>query len=65
MTTNGEYALEVRDLYVGYYKDLNILQGVNMKARKGWITAILGANGWANPPCSRPSSAFSSRMPGM
>ncbi len=45
MTTNGQYALEVRDLYVGYYKDLNILQGVNMKARKGWITAILGANG--------------------
>jgi len=37
--------LEVRDLYVGYYRDLNILQGVNMVAREGQITAILGANG--------------------
>ncbi len=43
--TAQEYALEVRDLYVGYYKDLNILQGVNMKARRGQLTAILGANG--------------------
>ncbi|RME11024.1 MAG: ABC transporter ATP-binding protein [Ardenticatenia bacterium] len=37
--------LVVEDLYVGYYKDLNILQGVNMQARRGHITAILGANG--------------------
>ncbi|MFQ5614924.1 MAG: ABC transporter ATP-binding protein [Anaerolineales bacterium] len=37
--------LEVRDLYVGYYKDLNILQGVNLTAPTGKITAILGANG--------------------
>nr|WP_290669085.1 ABC transporter ATP-binding protein [Ardenticatena sp.] len=37
--------LEVRDLYVGYYRDLNILQGVNMVAREGQLTAILGANG--------------------
>lgn len=37
--------LEVRDLYVGYYKDLNILQGVNMRAKAGQITTILGANG--------------------
>jgi branched-chain amino acid transport system ATP-binding protein len=37
--------LKVEDLYVGYYKDLNILQGVNMKARKAEITAVLGANG--------------------
>ncbi len=37
--------LEVRDLYVGYYKDLNILQGVNITAQKGKLTAILGANG--------------------
>lgn len=37
--------LEVEDLYVGYYKDLNILQGVNMKARKAEITVVLGANG--------------------
>ncbi|RMF38294.1 MAG: ABC transporter ATP-binding protein [Chloroflexi bacterium] len=37
--------LEVRDLYVGYYKDLNILQGVSITAERGKLTAILGANG--------------------
>jgi branched-chain amino acid transport system ATP-binding protein len=37
--------LEVRDMYVGYYKDLYILQGVNLIARKAKITAVLGANG--------------------
>ncbi len=37
--------LEIRDLYVGYYRDLNILQDINIKVRKNQITAILGANG--------------------
>ncbi len=37
--------LEIRDLYVGYYKDLNILQGVSATAQKAKITTILGANG--------------------
>ena len=37
--------LEVKDLYVGYYKDLNILQGVHLHARKSEITAVLGPNG--------------------
>ncbi len=37
--------LEARNLYVGYYKDLNILQGVSLTAQKGEITAVLGANG--------------------
>ncbi len=37
--------LEVNGLYVGYYKDLNILQDLSIKARKNQITAILGANG--------------------
>jgi len=37
--------LEVHDMYVGYYKDLHILQGVNLIARKARITAVLGANG--------------------
>jgi branched-chain amino acid transport system ATP-binding protein len=37
--------LEVKDLYVGYYRDLNILQGVSIKAEEGKITTILGANG--------------------
>ncbi len=37
--------LEVREMYVGYYKDLHILQGVNLIARRAKITAVLGANG--------------------
>lgn len=37
--------LEVRDLYVGYYKDLNILQGVSIRASTAKITTVLGANG--------------------
>jgi branched-chain amino acid transport system ATP-binding protein len=37
--------LEVKDLYVGYYKDLNILQGVSITAREAQITTVLGANG--------------------
>ena len=42
-TTAG--VLELRGLDVGYYKDLNILQDLNVKARKKQITTILGANG--------------------
>ena len=37
--------LELRGLDVGYYKDLNILQDLNVKARKKQITTLLGANG--------------------
>ena len=37
--------LEVKDLYVGYYKDLNILQGVTITAQEARITTVLGANG--------------------
>jgi len=37
--------LEIKDLYVGYYKDLNILQGVSLTARDAQITAVLGPNG--------------------
>jgi len=37
--------LEIKDLYVGYYEDLHILRGLNLKAEKGKITTILGANG--------------------
>jgi branched-chain amino acid transport system ATP-binding protein len=37
--------LEIDDLYVGYYKDLNILQGVSLKAEEAKITVVLGANG--------------------
>ena len=37
--------LAINDLYVGYYRDLNILQGVSLQAEEGNITTILGANG--------------------
>ena len=37
--------LEIQDLHVGYYRDLFILQGVNLTAEQGRITAVLGANG--------------------
>jgi|WetSurMetagenome_2_1015567.scaffolds.fasta_scaffold06396_4 branched-chain amino acid transport system ATP-binding protein len=37
--------LEVRGLYVGYYKDLNIIQNVDIIAEKAKISTILGANG--------------------
>jgi branched-chain amino acid transport system ATP-binding protein len=39
------HMLEIEGLYVGYYKDLNILQDVNLKVGQGKITTILGANG--------------------
>lgn len=44
-TPRPEKMLEVKNLFVGYYKDLNILQDVNLVAQKGKITTILGANG--------------------
>lgn len=37
--------LEIKNLYVGYYRDLNILQNVSLTAQEGQITTILGANG--------------------
>ena len=37
--------LEVKNLYVGYYKDLNIIQDLSLSARSNQITAVLGANG--------------------
>ena len=44
-TTDPRTMLEVNGLDVGYYKDLNILQDLNIKVRENQITAILGANG--------------------
>lgn len=43
--TDVPIILETKALDVGYYKDLNILQNLNIKARENKITAILGANG--------------------
>ena len=44
-TVLASTVLEIRDLYVGYYRDLNILQGVNLQAEEQKITTVLGANG--------------------
>ncbi|MFK7890907.1 MAG: ABC transporter ATP-binding protein [Granulosicoccus sp.] len=41
----SEAVLELRDLSVGYYRDLNILSDLDITARSGQITTILGANG--------------------
>lgn len=43
--TEPETILEMQNLSVGYYRDLNILADLDIKARKGQITTILGANG--------------------
>lgn len=40
-----EAVLEMKDLSVGYYRDLNILSDLHITARRGQITTILGANG--------------------
>ncbi|MCY4206778.1 MAG: ABC transporter ATP-binding protein [Roseovarius sp.] len=45
MKAEASTVLEMRDLSVGYYRDLNILSDLNVKARQGQVTAILGANG--------------------
>lgn len=37
--------LAIEDVYVGYYKDIHILQGVSIKASIGRITSIIGPNG--------------------
>lgn len=37
--------IEIKDLHVGYYKDLDILQGVSLQAEEAQIIAVLGANG--------------------
>ncbi len=38
-------ALKVKDLFVGYYEDLNILQGLDLNVQRAKITTVLGANG--------------------
>lgn len=42
---SGKAVLELVDLSVGYYRDLNILSDLHIAAREGQITTILGANG--------------------
>ena len=50
--------LEMRDLYVGYYKDLNILQGLNIRVQRNKITAVLGANGVGKSTALRAAFGF-------
>ncbi len=50
--------LEMRDLSVGYYKDLNILQELNIKVQRNKITAVLGANGVGKSTALRAAFGF-------
>ena len=59
---NSDYhtdvVLEMRDLYVGYYKDLNILQGLDIHVQRNQITAVLGANGVGKSTALRAAFGF-------
>ncbi len=57
-TAQEETVLEMRDLSVGYYRDLNILQGLNIKVRRNRITAVLGANGVGKSTALRAAFGF-------
>ncbi len=37
--------LTVEEVFVGYYRDINILQGVSIKAEEAKITSVIGPNG--------------------
>jgi branched-chain amino acid transport system ATP-binding protein len=37
--------LQVKGVYAGYYRDINILQGVDITAQEAKLTSIIGTNG--------------------
>jgi neutral amino acid transport system ATP-binding protein len=43
--TDSVPLLQVEDVYAGYVKDLNILQGINFKVYPGELVAVIGPNG--------------------
>lgn len=43
--TDGAPLLEVQDVYAGYVKDLDILQGINFKIYPGELVTVVGPNG--------------------
>jgi branched-chain amino acid transport system ATP-binding protein len=50
--------LTIEDLYVGYYADLHILQGLNLTAEQGKLTTILGSNGVGKSTLLKAISGF-------
>ena len=56
--TQADAVLEMRELYVGYYKDLNILQDSEHQVRRNQITAVLGANGVGKSTALRAAFGF-------
>ena len=40
-----DYILEVEEVYAGYVKDLNILQGINFRVAPGELVTVIGPNG--------------------
>jgi len=50
--------LKVENLYVGYYEDINILQGLSLEAEKQQITAVLGPNGVGKSTLLKSISGF-------
>ncbi len=45
MTNDSAPLLEMENVYAGYIKDLNILQGVNFRIDPGELVAVIGPNG--------------------